>query len=183
MRYDAVEFLKLQPIAAPGNYTAVLNVDGEKQSSTFALSINPKESYTSAQLEAKEAFWMELYNTAKVSSEKIQEALTVQKEVLEQADANTALQTQADAVSEVVDAYKSAYIPKGRTLAEIINQPAKIFSKMVWLHNMMELSEGPANQPSLDQFAQLKQDIAAADARYKKDIKAAMNTFDQAAKQ
>ena len=28
MRYDAVEFLKLQPIAAPGKYKAKLSVDG-----------------------------------------------------------------------------------------------------------------------------------------------------------
>ena len=98
------------------------------------------------------------------------------------AEANKTLQPRATAVSDVVTAYKAAYIPKGRTLAENINQPSKLYSQMVWLHNMMELSEGPANQPMLDQFAEIKKKMVAADARYDKDIKVAMASFNQAAK-
>lgn len=181
MRYDAVDFLKLQPIAAPGRYTILLTVDGVEQSSDFALSINPNESYTKAQLEVKEKFWLELYDAAGTSSVRIKKALAIQKDVLSQAEANKALQPQAEAVSQVVNAYKTVYIPKGRTLAEIINQPARLYSQMVWLHNMMELSEGPANQPMLDQFVAIKKKMAAADAQYDKDIEVAMEAFNKAA--
>ena len=55
MRYDAVDFINLQPIASPGEYTAKLSVDGVEQSSTFKLSINPHETYTKAQIDAKKA--------------------------------------------------------------------------------------------------------------------------------
>jgi len=47
---------------------------------------------------------------------------------------------------------------------------------------MMELSEGPANQPMLDQFAEIKKNMVAADARYDQDMKAALDSFNQAAK-
>jgi photosystem II stability/assembly factor-like uncharacterized protein len=182
MRYDAVEFTKLEPIAAPGKYTAKLSVDGVEQSSDFNLSISPYESYTKAQLEAKETFWLELYNAARATSAKIKKALAIQKEVMAKAEANKAVQSQADTVSKIVDEYKSVYIPKGRTLAEIINQPSKLYSKMVWLHNMMEQSEGPANQPMLDQFADIKKQMATADAKFDQDMKAAMDNFSQATK-
>ncbi len=182
MRYDAVDFLKLQPIAAPGSYSALLTVDGVEQSSDFVLSINPNESYTKAQLKEKEKFWLELYDAAKASSTKIKKALAIQKDVLAAAKANKALQSQAGAVAKVVETYKTVYIPKGRTLAEIINQPARLYSQMVWLHNMMEHSEGPANQPMLDQFAEIKKKMAVADATYDKDIKAAMAAFKRAVK-
>ena len=98
------------------------------------------------------------------------------------AESNTAAKAAAEQVAAVVDAYKAVYIPKGRTLAEIINQPARIFSKMTWLHNMMELTEGPPNQPMIDQFAELKEQAAAADATYVKDMNAAMKSFNKAAK-
>lgn len=182
MRYDAVEFLKLQPIAAPGKYKAKLSVDGVDQISEFELSINPNETYTQAQLDAKKKFWMELYSAAKTSSQKINKALATQKEVMAKAESQQTVQAQAEAVSKVVDEYKAVYIPKGRTLAEIINQPARIYSKMVWLHNMMELSEGPANQPMIDQFAELKKQISVADATFDKDMKAAMEAFEKALK-
>jgi len=86
MRYDAVEFIKLQPIAAPGKYTAKLSVDGVAQSSDFNLSISPHESYSKVQLEEKEKFWLEMYDTAKASSAKIKKALAIQKEVMAKAD-------------------------------------------------------------------------------------------------
>jgi len=38
------------------------------------------------------------------------------------------------------------------------------------------------DQPMLDQFAEIKMDMAVADARYDQDIKAAMDSFNQAAK-
>jgi photosystem II stability/assembly factor-like uncharacterized protein len=180
MRYDAVEFLNLQPIAAPGQYKSKLSVDGVEQVSQFELSISPNEPYSRAQLREKKEFWMDLYNTAKRSSTKLKKALATQEQVMTKAKSQTALMPQAETVSGVVAKYKATYIPKGRTLAEIINQPAKIFSKMVWLHNMMESSEGPATQSMVDQFAELKKQMSVADAAFEKDMKAAVEAFDKA---
>ena len=48
--------------------------------------------------------------------------------------------------------------------------------------NMMEQTEGPPNQPSLDQLGKLKKIMADADATYEKDIKEAMEAFEKASK-
>ncbi len=180
MRYDAVEFIKLQPIAAPGKYTAKLIVDGVGQTSTFTLSISPYESYSKKQLQAKKKFWMDLYHTAKANTQKLKSALATKEEVLAKAESSKMAQDQADEVARIVDGYKAVYIPKGRTLAEIINQPAKINSKMVWLHNMAELSEGPATQSMKDQFTDIKKVISAADTAFKDDLEVAIKAFDRA---
>jgi hypothetical protein len=182
MRYDPIEFMKLEPIAAPGKYTAKLDVDGIVQSSTFNLSINPNESYSKEELAAKKTFWIELYDTAKSSMQRVKQALETKEEVVAKAESNKNSQAEAQEIARIVDEYKAAYIPKGRTLAEIINQPARINSKMVWLHNMAELSEGPATKSMKDQFADLKKEMATADATYGKDIKAAIKEFEKASK-
>jgi hypothetical protein len=182
MRYDAVDFMKLQPIAAPGKYKAKLSVDGVDHFSDFELLISPNETYSKEQIAAKKKFWMELYESATFNADKIHKADAIAKEVTTKAKSNKALATPAKEVADVVAAYRSVYIAKGRTLAEIINQPSKIFSKMVWLHNMMESTEGPANQPSLDQFETLKKEMAEADAIYEKDMKIAMAAFEEASK-
>jgi photosystem II stability/assembly factor-like uncharacterized protein len=180
MRYDAIDFIGLQPIAAPGKYTAKLSVDGVVQSSSFTLSISPHESYSKKQLQAKKTFWMELYDTAKANTQKLKKALATKEDVLAKAESAKGAQAQADEVARIVDEYKAVYIPKGRTLAEIINQPSKINSKMVWLHNMSEQSEGPATQSMKDQFAEIKKAMSTADAAFEKELKAAMTAFEQA---
>jgi hypothetical protein len=180
MRYDPVEFMKLEPIATPGKYTAKLDVDGVVQTSTFNLSINPNESYSKEQLAAKKTFWMELYDTAKAGTQKVKQALATKEEVLAKAESNKKAQAEVEEIARIVDEYKAVYIPKGRTLAEIINQPAKVNSKMVWLHNMAELSEGPATQSMKDQFAEIKKVMTAEDATYEKNMKKALAKFEKA---
>jgi hypothetical protein len=70
----------------------------------------------------------------------------------------------------------------GRTLAEIINQPAKIFTKMIWLHNMMEVSEGPVSQSMLDVYAKLNEQRDAANLEYDKNISEELERFEAASR-
>ena len=183
MRYDAIPLINLAPIAGAGEYKVKLVVDGEEQISTFKLSINPNEKYTLEEQKDKNDFWMKLRKLAMQSSAKIQKALKLQEEVNAKAkDASEATKQAAKEVSDIVDTYKATYIPKGRTLAEIINQPAKIFSKMVWIHNMMEQSEGPANKPMKDQYGEIIKVSKKADAAYDKAIKSALDKFEKATK-
>ena len=183
MRYDAIELINLAPIAAAGEYKVKLVVDGKEQVSSFKLSINPNEKYTLEEQQDKKTFWMKLRKLAMDCSANVQKALKLQEDVNAKAkDANEATKQAAKEVSEIVDTYKATYIPKGRTLAEIINQPAKIFSKMVWIHNMMEQSEGPANKPMKDQYDEIIKVSQKADAAYEKAIKVALEKFEKATK-
>ena len=85
---------------------------------------------------------------------------------------------QAAVINSLVDEYEATFVPVGRTLAEIINQPAKIFTKMIWLHNMMEITEGPVSQSMKDVYAKLNQQRDAANLEYDKNIEAALSEFE-----
>ncbi len=181
MRWTQPKLLKVDPFAKPGKYTAKLEVDGDVQTSDFMLKINPNEPYSPRDIDRKYEYWMEMYEVSLASSEKIATAIAAQKEVAKKAEANPALKAKADAVTAALEEYQSTFIPKGRTLAEIINQPAKLFSKLVWLHNMAESSEGPPNNTSVAQFESIKQLIVEAETNLGTKFESALAEFNQAA--
>jgi len=196
MRYPMVSAVpgrpptKIQPFARPGKYQARLTVDGVSQTREFELFINPNEPYTREQTDAKFAFWMELYQNVEASTQDVLAALKVKEEVAAKVEAAKdsgasaskvkAMEEQAAEITRLVDGYESTFVPVGRTLAEIINQPAKIFTKMIWLHNMMEVSEGPVSQSMLDVYALLNQQRDAANLEYSKHIEEALKKFEAA---
>ena len=85
---------------------------------------------------------------------------------------------QAAVIAELVDNYESTFVPTGRTLAEIINLPAKIFTKMIWLHNMMEVTEGPVTASMREVYEQPNTERDQANSKYQKDISAALKEFE-----
>lgn len=182
----------IQPIAKPGKYRARLTVDGKNQIQEFELFINPNEPYTREQTDARMVFWLDLYNNVESSTQKVLAALKVKENVTARvktmkdsgADANkiAAAEKQAAVVAEIVDNYESTFVSTGRTLAEVINLPAKIFTKMVWLHDMMQVSEGPVTASMKDIYVQLNSERDAANAKYQKNITEALAKFEAVAK-
>jgi len=179
---------KIQPFARPGKYQVRLTVDGISQTQDFEIFINPNEPYTREQTDAKFAFWMELYQNVNASTEDVLAALKVKEDITARVKAAKdssasatklkAMEEQAEVITRVVDNYESTFVPTGRTLAEIINQPAKIFTKMIWLHNMMEVTEGPVTQSMLDVYAQLNEQAEAANLEYERNISEALEKFE-----
>jgi len=165
-------------------------VDGISQTQDFELFINPNEPYTREQTDAKFAFWMDLYQNVEASAQDVLAALKVKEEVTAKVQAMKdsgasgskvkAAEDQAEVIIRLVDDYESTYVPVGRTLAEIINQPAKIFTKMIWLHNMMEVSEGPVSQSMLDVYAKLNEQRDTANLEYRESIAGALEKFETA---
>jgi len=163
-------------------------VDGASQTQDFELFINPNEPYTSEQTDAKFAFWMELYQNVEASTQGVLAALKVKDGVAARVQAMKdsgasggkvkAAEEQAAVITALVDDYEATFVPTGRTLAEIINQPAKIFTKMIWLHNMMEVTEGPVSQSMLDVYARLNEQRDAANLEYERNISEALEQFE-----
>jgi len=178
----------IQPFARPGKYQARLTVDGHSQTQAFELFINPNEPYTREQTDDKSAFWMELYHNVESSTQDVLAALKVKQDIAVQVQAMKdagasgsklkAAEQQAAVITTLVDDYEATFVPVGRTLAEIINQPAKIFTKMIWLHNMMEITEGPVSQPMLDVYARLNEERDAANLEYRNNISEALEKFE-----
>ena len=181
----------IQPIAKPGKYIARLTVDGKSQTREFELFINPGEPYTREQTDERFEFWMGLYSNVETSSQNVLAALKLKEEV------NTRVQAmkdsgaskskleeaekQAAVIAGVVDGYESTFVPTGRTLAEIINLPAKIFTKMTWLHNMMEVTEGPVTASQVEVYDRLIADTDKANTQYREEVAVAMKKFDAVA--
>jgi hypothetical protein len=131
---------------------------------------------------------MDLYDNVETSSQNVLAALKIKEDVnarverMKESGARNskvkAAEKQAAIVAELVDRYEATFVPTGRTLAEIINLPAKIFTKMIWLHNMMEVTEGPVTQSMRDVYTQLNEERDEANLDYKKNISEAMEKFE-----
>jgi hypothetical protein len=182
----------IRPHAKPGKYQARLSVNGVSQSQDFELSMNPNEPYSREQTDARFVFWMDLYQNVEASTQNVLAALKVKQDTATKVQAFKdsgasdsgveQVEQQAAVISKLVDEYEATYVPTGRTLAEIINQPAKIFTKMIWLNNMMEVTEGPVSQSMKDVYTKLNQQRDAANLEFHDNIQEAMAQFDAVAK-
>jgi len=179
----------IKPIAKPGSYTARLTVDGVSQDHGFELSISPHENYTREQTDARMVFWLDLYNNVLASTDNVLKALQLKEETAARVQAMkdsgasaadvAAAEEQAAIVANAVDTYEATFVSTGRTLAEVINLPAKIFTKMVWLHNMMEFTEGPVTEPMKEVYGRLNEQRDAANAAFHETVTAALAKLDE----
>ena len=193
MRYPIVSAVpgsptNIRPFAKPGKYQARLTVNGVSQTQDFELFINPNEPYSREQTDARFVFWMDLYQNVEASTQKVLAALKLKEDTdarlqaLKDSGASNSKVAQAEQqaaeIGTLVDDYKASFVATGRTLAEIINQPARIFTKMIWLHNMMEVTEGPVSQSMREVYAKLNTQRDAANLEYDKNIVEALKKFE-----
>ena len=182
----------IRPHAKPGKYQARLTVNGVTQTQDFELHINPNEPYTREQTDERFVFWMQLYENVEDSTQNVLAALKIKEDTAAKVKAVKdsgasagkieQVEQQAAVISTLVDEYESTFVPTGRTLAEIINQPAKIFTKMIWLNNMMEVTEGPVSESMREVYAKLNQQRDAANLEFHNDIQAALTSFEEVSK-
>jgi len=196
MRYPLPTVVKgrrptpIQPIAKPGAYQVMLTVDGQSQSHGFRINMSPHESYTQEQADERFAFWMELHGNVDKISRDVTEAVELRESVAERletfkgsgADAGKIEKAEEAAaeVTRLVDEYEASFVAVGRTLAEIINLPAKVFTRMIWVHNMMENTEGPVTQPMMDAYVRINAERDAVYERYENGLPVALEEFERA---
>ncbi|MHC5005959.1 MAG: WD40/YVTN/BNR-like repeat-containing protein [Planctomycetota bacterium] len=187
MRYPSVSRIPgvppvlIKPIAKPGVYQVRLAVDGEVQTRTFELQMNPNETYTRAETDAKAEFWMRLYDKAEEGVQAVIRAQGIQEEVKAAAEAPGAsaeLTAQAEAIKAITSEFISSMVATGATLVQIISEPTKPLSILVSLHNVMESSEGPPNQPLLEVYDRAEARIDQAMAAFDAEVQPAMERFE-----
>jgi hypothetical protein len=167
-------------------------VDGASQTQDFQVFMSPKESYTQADADAKFKFWMELYNSVEASTQEVIAAKTLKEDVNTKLEAYKAsgastgkikkAEEQAAVVGSIVDIYEGAYVSTGRTLAEIINLPATILSKMAFLSGILDHSEGPVTENMKAVYAELLEESQAADAAFKSSMDKELPKFEKSVK-
>jgi photosystem II stability/assembly factor-like uncharacterized protein len=182
----------IMPIVPPGEYQAKLTVDGITETQDFKIFMSPKESYTQEQTDAKYAFWMEMYEVAERSTEKVIQALQTRDEVLARveemesggAKAGTLkkAKAQADIIAGIVGEYEASYVSTGRTLAEVINLPATILFKMSFMSGILDHSEGPVTQSMKNEFQGLVKEAEEADTAFQAALAPELEKFEKLVK-
>jgi photosystem II stability/assembly factor-like uncharacterized protein len=187
MRYPSVSRIPgvppvlIKPIARPGTYQVRLTVDGVSQAQAFELKINPNETYTRAETDAKAEFWMQLYDKAEEGVQAVIRAQEIRDEVTvaaEAAGASTERKAQAEAIQELTTAFIGSMVATGTTLVQVISEPTKPLSMLVSLHNVMESSEGPPNQPLIEVYGRAAATMDEALERFNREIGPAMERFE-----
>ncbi len=151
----------INPFAAPGTYIARLTVDGVPFVKSFELKLNPNETFTREQTDAKGEFWLELYDEAHVTIEAILEGQAAQAEVAEvlEGDVSDEVRAQGAVVDELAQAFTGSMVPTGATLVELISEPTKPIALLQALHNILESGEGPPNNQMHKVFDKVSAEI------------------------
>ena len=183
MRYPMVSAIPgvppvvIKPIAKPGTYQVRLTADGKSQTQSFELKLNPNETYTREETDAKDEAWMALYNKTEEAIQMVLKAKAAQKkaqEVLESTSASAEQKAQAEKVNQLSSDFVKGMVATGATLVQIISEPTKPLSKLVLLHNILEHTEGPPNGPWLTVYEKTAAEIDEAMAAFDKALAAEM---------
>jgi hypothetical protein len=184
MRYPPVSSIPglppvvVNPIAKPGTYQVRLTVDGESQTQSFEIKINPNETYTRAETDAKAKSWMALYEKAEEGVQAVLRAQAARDRVSSAAEGSGELAAQAKKIVDLATTFESSMVATGTTLVQIISEPTKPLSILLSLHNVLESSEGPPNQPMLEVYERAEARIDQAMAAFEGEIQPVMDRFE-----
>ena len=145
------------------------------------MNINPNETYTREETDEKGAFWLALHAKAAEGVQAVLDAQAAQAsvaEVLESDSVSDELKAQAQVVHNMSQEFIAGMVATGATLVQIISEPTKPLSKFVTLHNIMETTEGPPNQPLRDVYEITAAEVDSAITDFRMDIGREMAAFD-----
>ncbi len=136
--------------AKPGSYTAQLTVDGDTQTQSFDLRMNPNETWTQDDADARFDLWWRVRTITENANKEIIAAM----EVAEAAGEGSELAKHAAELRDKL-------VPVGANLSQIANEPAKLLSKLTTVHWMLFHSEGRPTQSAYAVIDQLDGEINA----------------------
>jgi photosystem II stability/assembly factor-like uncharacterized protein len=126
------------PMAGPGMYKVRLTVNGESQTQPFELRINPNETWTQADTEARFDLWMRIRDIA----ERATTAIIASREFVESQEQSGVGGDALARLKEAQVAFETSIVPQGKTLVQIANEPAKLLPKLATVHHVLFSSEG-----------------------------------------
>jgi hypothetical protein len=92
------------------------------------------------------------------------------------------LKAQGAEVDKLAQDYVDSMVATGATLVQIISEPTKPLSKLVTLHNILEHSEGPPNQPMREVYAKVTEEMDTNMKAFDEALKTEMAKFEELAK-
>ncbi|MDF1701735.1 MAG: hypothetical protein P1V36_11320, partial [Planctomycetota bacterium] len=125
--------------AKPGTYTACLIVKGQKQAHSFQLRMNPNETWSQADADARFDLWWRIRTITENANKAVLDSMKVAAEAGEGSD-----------LAKAAVAFSGKLVPIGATLSAIANEPSKLLSKLQTVHWMLFHSEG---RPTASSYA------------------------------
>ena len=125
--------------ARPGTYQAQLTVDGETQTQSFELKMNPNEKWTQADADARFELWWRLRDVFERANTTIIAAMEAAEKAGEGSD-----------VARRATEFSGKLVPMGANLSQIANEPPKLLSKLQTVNWMLFHSEGRPPQSAYD---------------------------------
>ncbi|MHC4908710.1 MAG: hypothetical protein ACYTF9_03200 [Planctomycetota bacterium] len=141
--------------AKPGTYTARLTVDGAVQEQTFELRMNPNETWTQADADARFDLWWRLRSIFDRAHREIIAANELASAAGEGSD-----------VAKRAAAFSGTLVPQGANLSQIANEPPKLLSKLQTVNWMLFHSEGRPPQSAYDVIDAMEKEVDAAIATW-----------------
>ena len=132
----------------PGTYKAKLTVNGETQIQSFEIRMNPNETWTQDDTDARFALWWRVRTITENANKVIIGAL----EMGEKAGENSELNKKAQA-------FTGKLLPIGTTLSEMANEPTKLLAKLGSVNWMLIHSEGRPTKSAYGVVDMLEEEI------------------------
>jgi len=136
--------------AMPGTYQVRLTVNGESEVESFELHMNPNETWTQADAEARFDFWWRLRSITENANLVIIDALEAGKAAGEDSE-----------LAKQAEAFTGKLLPVGTTLSEMANEPTKLLAKLSSVNWMLIHCEGRPPQSAYDVVDMLDEEIRA----------------------
>jgi photosystem II stability/assembly factor-like uncharacterized protein len=151
------------PMAKPGKYQVRLTVNGESQTQPFELEINPNETWTEADTDARFELWMKIRSIANRATETIIVSRSFIAEIAKRGPDPEKLEE----LEQARDEFEASLVPMGTTLVQIANEPAKLLPKLATVHHVLYSSEGRPPQSAYDAVEELQKEIEEKLAAWK----------------
>ena len=185
MRYPTVPAVAglppvlLNPIVSPGTYQVRLTVDGEASTKSFEIKMNPNETYSRKQTDAKGKFWLQLQEEVTVTIEAILEGQAAQTEVAEvlKGEVSEAVRAQGTVIDELVQAFTASVYPTAASIVDLISQPTKPITVLTGLHLVLESGEGPPNNQMLKVYEKVTAEIDENRSKFLAALETEMGKF------
>ncbi|MDJ0835472.1 MAG: glycosyl hydrolase [Acidobacteriota bacterium] len=154
------------PMAGPGKYLVRLTVDGESQTRPFELRINPNETWTEEDTDARFALWIKIRDIA----DNMNRAIIASRETVVKLKASGGGAGNVKDLEAKQIALESSLVPVGKTLVQIANEPAKLVTKLATVHHMLYSSEGRPPKQAYEVVDTLSKEIEAEITKWKKAV-------------
>jgi hypothetical protein len=171
--------VRINPFAKPGTYQVRLTVDGRSQTRSFELNTNPNEKYSREETDLKGKAWMELQAKAEEGVQAVLRAHAAKEKVKGALEGSGDLASRAAAIDRICSDLESTLVSTGTTLVQIISQPTKALAKLTLLHNLMETTEGPPNQPWFEVYDKVSSEMDAAISAFDSALSKELALFDE----